>query len=51
METRCSEVHMLDLREERWSGEIKPVGRTPVPEGRSWFACCPLGGEYVYLHQ
>ena len=47
METRCSEVHLLDLREERWSGEIKPVGR--APEGRSWFACCPLGGEYVYL--
>lgn len=49
METRCNEVHMLDLREEKWSGEIKPVGRAPVPEGRSWFACSPLAGEYVYV--
>ena len=50
VERRCSEVHMLDMREEEWSGEIKPSGKCPVPEGRSWLACCQAGDHNIFIH-
>ncbi|KAI6650624.1 hypothetical protein LOD99_7674 [Oopsacas minuta] len=49
MERRCSEIHILDLHEGEWSGEIQISGKSPVPEGRSWMACCPVGDQYIYV--
>ena len=40
---------MLDMREGEWSGEIKPSGGGPLPEGRSWLVCCPVGHQNIYV--
>ena len=48
-EKRCSEIHMLDMRELEWSGEIAPSGRGPVPEGRSWMVCSPIGRQNIFV--
>ena len=49
MERRCNEIHMLDMREREWSGEIQPSGGGPVPQGRSWMACCPIDHQNIYV--